>query len=73
MYSKKIKILRIVYVLVHQWPDFVLIWVNLFVLLPQPDQQNKAKQLGWCGIIINKKTTATPQSGRMWYAAWYAY
>jgi hypothetical protein len=28
--------------------------------LPQPNQQNKTKQLGWCGLIIgNKKTTTT--------------
>ena len=26
-------------------------------LLPQPNQQNKTKQLGWCGIIIGKKKT----------------
>ena len=26
----------------------------------QPTTQNKAKQLGWCGIIIGKKTTTPP-------------
>ena len=29
-------------------------------ILPQPKQQNKTKQLGWCGIIIGKKTTTPP-------------
>jgi hypothetical protein len=29
-------------------------------MLPQPNQQNKTKQLGWCGIIIGKKTTPPP-------------
>jgi hypothetical protein len=27
--------------------------------LPQPNQQNKTKQLGWCGLIIGKKPTTT--------------
>jgi hypothetical protein len=35
------------------WSCFV------FPLLPQYNQQNKTKQLGWCGIIIGKKTTTT--------------
>ena len=26
-------------------------------ILPQPNQQHKTKQLGWCGIIISKNTT----------------
>jgi hypothetical protein len=30
-------------------------------ILPQPNQQNKTKQLGWCGIIIGKNpNTTTP-------------
>jgi hypothetical protein len=28
-------------------------------LLPQLNQQNKTKQLGWCRIIIGKKNTTT--------------
>jgi hypothetical protein len=32
--------------------------VGMFIL-PQLNQQNKTKQLGWCGIIIGKKTTTT--------------
>jgi hypothetical protein len=36
-------------------PETASIW-----LLPQPNQQNKTKQLGWCGIIIGKKPTTTP-------------
>jgi hypothetical protein len=27
--------------------------------LPHPNQQNKTKKLGWCGIIIGKKPTTT--------------
>ena len=30
---------------------------EVWMLLPQPNQQRKTKQLGWCGIIIGKKTT----------------
>jgi hypothetical protein len=29
-------------------------------ILPQPNQQNKTKQLCWCGIIIGKKPTTPP-------------
>ena len=32
-------------------------------LLPQPNQQNKTKQLGWCGIIIGKKNTTPHHTG----------
>ena len=31
-----------------------------YIATTQPTTQNKAKQLGWCGIIIGKKTTTPP-------------
>jgi hypothetical protein len=34
--------------------------LSTFIATIQPTTQNKTKQLGWCGIIIGKKTT-TPE------------
>ena len=31
-----------------------------YIATTQPTTQNKAKQLGWCGIIIGKKPTTPP-------------
>jgi hypothetical protein len=31
-----------------------------FIATIRPSTQNKTKQLGWCGIIMAKKTTTTP-------------
>jgi hypothetical protein len=45
---------------VHSTIHCSLFPCEFWELLPQPNQQNKTKQLGWCGIIIGKKTTTTP-------------
>jgi hypothetical protein len=41
---------------------------QIFILIigtTQPTTQHKAKQLGWCGIIIAKKPTTPPHHHRV--------